>query len=122
LLSRDIEYVGEVAVQDKAVFLGDATCLVNPIAWPEPFGLVMIESLACGTPVVATPCGAAPEIVDHGTTGFIESDLAALVRAVRRAPELDRRRCRRSVEERYSAERMVRDHLELYRRTTAQVA
>jgi glycosyltransferase involved in cell wall biosynthesis len=122
LLGGDVQYIGEVAVADKAEFLGGATCLLNPIAWPEPFGLVMVEALATGTPVVATPCGAAPEIVDHGVTGFIESDVDGLVRAVRRAGDLDRRRCRRVVEERFSADRMVRDHLALYQRASARVA
>jgi glycosyltransferase involved in cell wall biosynthesis len=122
LLGGEIEYVGEVAAHDKAAFLGSATCLVNPIAWPEPFGLVMAESLATGTPVVATPCGAAPEIVDHGVTGFLGSDVASLAAAVARVGDLDRARCRRVAEERFSADRMVQDHLRLYRQSAAQVA
>jgi glycosyltransferase involved in cell wall biosynthesis len=122
LLGGEIEYVGEVKAGDKAAFLGAATCLVNPIAWPEPFGLAMLEAMATGTPVVATPCGAAPEIVEPGVTGFLADDVPSLAAAVCRIASLDRRTCRRRAEERFSAERMVRDHLELYRRVTAQVA
>ncbi len=122
LLGGDVEYVGEVAAADKAAFLGAATCLINPIAWPEPFGLVMAESLAAGTPVVATPCGAAPEIVDHGVTGFLETHVHALAAAVARVGDLDRRRCRRAAVERFSADRMVQDHLRLYQQAAVQVA
>ena len=83
LLGDDIEYVGEVGGADKLALLGSATCLLNPIAWPEPFGMVMVEALACGTPVVATPMGAVPEIVDDGVTGFVRSgeDFLAEARA-----------------------------------------
>jgi glycosyltransferase involved in cell wall biosynthesis len=122
LLGGDVEYVGEIAADEKSAFLGGATCLLNPLAWPEPFGLVMVEALASGTPVVATPCGAAPEIVDHGVTGFLAGSVVDLAAAVRRVGELDRGACRRAAEERFSAERMVRDHLALYGRARERAA
>jgi glycosyltransferase involved in cell wall biosynthesis len=116
LLGGDIEYVGEVGGADKLELLAGAVCLLNPIAWPEPFGMVMIEALACGTPVVATPCGAAPEIVDDGVTGYLRPDQAALAAVLAQAAELDRDACRRAVKERFSAVRLVEDHLALYQR------
>jgi glycosyltransferase involved in cell wall biosynthesis len=114
LLGGDIEYVGEVGRTAKLELLGEATCLINPIAWAEPFGLVMAESLACGTPVVARPLGAAPEIVDDGITGFLRNDEEALVTALGKIDTLDRRACRRVAVERFSAARMVAEHVELY--------
>jgi glycosyltransferase involved in cell wall biosynthesis len=116
LLGGDLEYVGEVGGDDKLELLGDALCLLNPIAWPEPFGMVMIEALACGTPVVTTPCGAAPEIVDDGVTGFVRGDEPSLARALGEVAHLDRDRCRRAVKERFSAARLAADHLDVYRR------
>jgi glycosyltransferase involved in cell wall biosynthesis len=118
LLGPDIEFLGEVGGADKLDLLGDAVCLLNPIAWPEPFGMVMVEALACGTPVVATPLGSVPEIIDHGVTGFVCSGEEHLVKAVIAAGGLDRRMCRASVEERFSAQRMVDDHVSLYRALT----
>jgi glycosyltransferase involved in cell wall biosynthesis len=115
LLGDGIEYVGEVGGADKLALLGGATCLLNPIAWPEPFGMVMVEALACGTPVVATPMGAVPEIVDDGVTGFVRSGVDCLAEAVLAAAHLDREACRRAVAGRFSAERMVDDHLAVYR-------
>ncbi|MGH9101738.1 MAG: glycosyltransferase family 4 protein [Acidimicrobiales bacterium] len=114
LLGGDIEYVGELGSVDKLALLGGAICLVNPIAWPEPFGMVMVEALACGTPVVATPMGAVPEIVDHNVTGFVCSGEQALADAVLASTGLDRQACRRAVAARFSAERMVADHSALY--------
>ena len=114
LLGGDVEYVGELDATEKLALLGGAICLVNPIAWPEPFGMVMVEALACGTPVVASRMGAAPEIVDHGITGFICSGETALSTAITRSTTIDRTACRRRVIERFSADRMVARHLELY--------
>lgn len=114
LLGGDIEYIGEVGGAEKSDLLGGAVCLLNPIAWPEPFGMVMIEALACGTPVVATPMGAAPEIVEHAKTGFVCSGEDALARAVISSADLDRNDCRKVVAGRFSADRMVVDHLALY--------
>ncbi len=114
LLGGDVEYVGEVGGADKTALLGGAMCLLNPIDWPEPFGMVMVEALACGTPVVTTPMGAAPEIVAHGRTGFVCDGQAALAGAVVASADLDRSECRRDVARRFSADRMVGDHLALY--------
>lgn len=114
LLGGDIEYVGEVGGADKLQLLGNATCLLNPIAWPEPFGMVMVEALACGTPVVATPMGAVAEIVDDGITGFVCSTEDALAEALLAVADIDRGACRKVVAERFSAERMVADHVALY--------
>ena len=115
LLGEGVEYVGEVGFAAKLELLAGASCLLNPIQWPEPFGMVMIEALACGTPVVATPQGSVPEIVDDGVTGFIRAREDGLAEALRRVGELDRTVCREVAAERFSAHRMVSDHLELYR-------
>jgi glycosyltransferase involved in cell wall biosynthesis len=117
LLTDDIVYVGELGPADKRALLADAVCLLNPIAWSEPFGMVMIESLACGTPVVVTPCGAAREIVDDGVTGFVRASIAGLTVGVQRASGLDRRACRDATALRFSAERFVADHVACYERT-----
>jgi glycosyltransferase involved in cell wall biosynthesis len=113
LLGEDIEYVGEVDEQGKYELLGQAVAMLNPIQWPEPFGLVMIESLACGTPVVTTSAGSVPEIIDEGITGWIRDDPGDLVDALKRAGELDRGACRAAAA-RFTTERMVQDHVELY--------
>jgi glycosyltransferase involved in cell wall biosynthesis len=114
LLGGEIEYIGEVGGADKTALLGGAVCLLNPIDWPEPFGMVMVEALACGTPVVATPMGAAPEIVEPGKTGFVCAEEVALADAVAASADLDRNDCRKAVASRFSADRMVADHLALY--------
>jgi len=119
LLGGDVEFVGEVGGAEKLRLLGGARALLNPITWPEPFGLVMIEALACGTPVLAFPHGSAPEIVDHGVTGFLCCDAEEMESAVGRAGELDRRECRRAAEQWFSTERLVREHLALYERLLA---
>jgi glycosyltransferase involved in cell wall biosynthesis len=108
-----------VGAIEKCRLLGAATALLNPIQWPEPFGLVMIEALATGTPVIATPRGAAPEIVSDGLTGFLRTDNTALVDAVRTIDRIDRRRCRDDVAQRFSTELMVRRHVEAYRQLLA---
>jgi glycosyltransferase involved in cell wall biosynthesis len=111
-----VEFVGEIGGAAKDEFLGRAFALLFPIAWEEPFGLVMIEAMACGTPVIAWRCGSVPEIVDHGSTGFIVDDVDAAVRMIGRVTELDRRTCRRAFEERFDAARMATQYVELYRR------
>jgi glycosyltransferase involved in cell wall biosynthesis len=111
-----IEWVGEIGEKHKPEFLGDALALLFPIDWPEPFGLVMIEAMACGTPIVAFPRGAVPEVMEDGVTGFVVEDVEAAVKAVARLEGFDRRGCRRAFEERFTAERMTRDYLEIYRR------
>ncbi len=114
LLGGDIEYVGEVGGEQKLSLLGEARALLNPIRWVEPFGLVMIEALACGTPVLTYRSGAAPEIVDDGITGFVCDERDEMVAAAHRVGTLDRAACRASVERRFSTDRMVADHLELF--------
>lgn len=114
LLGREAEYLGELGTAEKYDLLGGATALLNPMQWPEPFGLVMIEALAAGTPVVATRAGSAPEIVDDGATGYLRDDVGELAAALARADELDRDGCRTAAVTRFSTDRMVTDHLDLY--------
>ena len=109
-----IEYVGEVGEEDKDELLGNAYALVFPIDWPEPFGLAMIEALACGTPVIAYRQGSVSEVLEDGVTGFIVDDLENAVRAAERVQTLDRRRCRHAFEQRFSAARMARDYVVVY--------
>lgn len=113
VLGPGVEFVGEVGGADKARLLGSALALLNPLRWPEPFGMVMVEALACGTPVVCTPCGAAPEIVDD-EVGRVAATEDELVRAVLDVAAVDRAACRRRVEERFCTARMVADYVELY--------
>jgi glycosyltransferase involved in cell wall biosynthesis len=114
LLTDDVEFIGETDSDTKLKLLRGARAVLNPIQWSEPFGLVMIEAMACGTPVIACPNGSAQEIVDEGTTGFLCCDHAALVNAIDRVDELDRGACRAAVVERFSTARMVADHVALY--------
>jgi glycosyltransferase involved in cell wall biosynthesis len=120
LLSPKIRYLGEVPHEEKLQLLADAAALLNPIRWHEPFGLVMTEALACGTPVISFAEGAAPEIIDHGKTGFLCDDEAEMVEAVSRLAEIDRQACRSAVEGYFSTRRMVDDHLELYESMLAE--
>ena len=116
LLGDDVRYLGEVGLAEKLALMGSARALLNPIRWPEPFGLVMIEALACGTPVLTRRAGAAPEIVDHGVTGVVCDTDEELLEAVGTIDRLDRQACRRAAEERFSVEAMVAAHVELYQR------
>jgi glycosyltransferase involved in cell wall biosynthesis len=118
LARRGVRSVGPVGGEAKRELLAGARALVMPIRWEEPFGLVMIEAMLCGTPVVATRLGAAPEIVEDGRTGFLVDGDDALGPALRRAAALDRSRCRRRARERFGAARMVADHERLYRAAT----
>ncbi|WP_082926314.1 glycosyltransferase family 4 protein [Cupriavidus sp. D384] len=111
---RNIEYLGEIGEREKAAFLGDALALLFPIDWPEPFGLAMIESMACGTPVVAFRCGSVPEVVDDGVTGFIVDSMDEAVDAVRHIHQIDRSGVRRTFVRRFSATRMANDYITLY--------
>ena len=114
LLGDDAVYVGEVGGRAKLDLLGNAVALLNPIGWPEPFGLVMIEALASGTPVIAFPEGAAPEIVDHGVTGYLCADEDEVALALSLVGHLSRPACRSAAALRFSADRMVADHRRLY--------
>lgn len=111
-----VEYVGEIGDGEKDEFLGCATVLLFPIDWQEPFGLVMIEALACGTPVVGYRRGSVSEVLEEGETGFIVKDQAEAIEAVRRIPTLSRERCRRAFEERFTVSRMAGEYLRLYER------
>ena len=115
-----VEYIGEITTSEKDEFLGNAYCLLFPIDWPEPFGLVMIEALACGTPVVAFRNGSVPEVVEDGLSGFIVEDIEGAVRAVGRVSSLCRAECRRQFEKRFTAERMAAQYLSAYRRVITQ--
>ena len=111
-----VEYVGELGETEKNEFLGQAAAVLFPIDWPEPFGLIMIESLACGTPLIAWPHGSVPEVIDEGVTGFLCRDVDAAARAVEDLPKLSRGRCREVFEERFTAERMAREYAAVYQR------
>jgi glycosyltransferase involved in cell wall biosynthesis len=111
-----VEFLGEIGEGAKDEFLGNAYALLFPIDWPEPFGLVMIEALACGTPVIAYRNGSVPEVLDDGVTGFVVDNLDQAVQAVGRVPELSRAECRRAFELRFSARRMAQGYLAVYRR------
>jgi len=120
LLSQPhVEFIGEIDEAGKADFLGNARALLFPIDWPEPFGLVLIEAMSCGTPCIAWRAGSVPEIVDHGVTGFVVDSIDAAVDAVRRIAMLDRAQVRARFEQRFSAERMARDYLRVYRTLAA---
>jgi glycosyltransferase involved in cell wall biosynthesis len=114
LLCSDVEFLGELGCAEKLELVGGSFALVNPMQWAEPFGLVMIEALATGTPDVATPAGSAQEIVDDGVTGFLRSGLVAMAAALLDASQLDRRACRAVATCRFSTERMVAEHVRLY--------
>lgn len=118
--SPGIEFVGEVGDRDKQELLGGAIATLFPIRWPEPFGLVMIESLACGTPVIAFRDGAVPEVIRHGVTGFVVDGVAEGLDALKDLHRIDRALCRQDFESRFSIERMVADYERLYETVIAQ--
>ena len=115
-----VEYVGELGEGEKDAFLGNAYALLFPIEWPEPFGLVMIEAVACGTPVIAFRRGSVPEVVDDGVTGFIVDSVEEAVRTTARIPTLRRQDCRQAFETRFSASHAATDYVDIYRRLTAR--
>jgi glycosyltransferase involved in cell wall biosynthesis len=117
-----VEFIGEISDAEKDEFIGNALALVCPYDWPEPFGLVLIEALACGTPVLAYRRGSIPEIIDDGITGFVCESLPEMAEAVARIPLIDRRRCRAAFEERFTADRMARDYVALYERIIEETA
>src|SRR5262245_32376534 len=111
----NVEYIGEISDKEKSAFLSGAIALLVPLDWPEPFGLVMIEAMACGTPVIAFNRGSVPEVIDDGLTGFIVEDETGAIGAVDRLTHLSRERIRRRFEERFTARRMALDYLSAYR-------
>ena len=121
-LGDGIEYLGETSHVTKVALLQNARATLFPIEWEEPFGLVMIESMACGTPIIATRRGAVPKVIEHGRSGIVVDDYREMSAAIRESDKLDPRECRRYVEERFSAERMVRDYEAVYERVLERVA
>jgi glycosyltransferase involved in cell wall biosynthesis len=115
----NVEFIGEIDESKKPDFLGGAAALLFPVDWPEPFGLVTIEAMACGTPVIAFRRGAIPEVVEHGISGFIVDSVEQAVTAVRQIASLDRRKVRAEFERRFTAERMAGQYLDIYRRLAA---
>ena len=120
LAGADVELVGEIGESEKPAFFAGAHALLMPIDWPEPFGLVMIESMACGVPVIAFNRGSVPEVVEDGLTGFIVEDVAGAIAAVHRLPALSRAAVRQRFEERFTARRMATDYLNVYRSLAAR--
>jgi glycosyltransferase involved in cell wall biosynthesis len=114
----EVEFIGEIAEHQKSEFLGNAAALLFPIAWREPFGLVMIEAMACGTPVIAFNCGSVPEVVEHGVTGFIVENEQQAIDAVAQIGSLDRGRIRSEFDRRFTAHHMAQNYLKLYSRLT----
>jgi glycosyltransferase involved in cell wall biosynthesis len=114
LNAPNIEFVGEITEQQKSEFLGNAYAYLFPIDWPEPFGLTMIEAMACGTPTIAFNCGSVPEVIAHGISGFVVEDMEGAIDATKKAGALDRSVVRRDFEKRFSACRMAQDYVKLY--------
>ncbi|WP_038055088.1 glycosyltransferase family 4 protein [Thermodesulfobacterium hydrogeniphilum] len=110
-----VEFIGEIGEKEKNEFLGNAYALIFPIDWPEPFGLVMIEALACGTPVVAWNCGSVPEIIENGKTGYIVNSIEEAIKALDNISSIDRKACRICFEQRFTARRMAEDYLKVYK-------
>jgi glycosyltransferase involved in cell wall biosynthesis len=122
LSTGGVEFIGEISEKQKGPFLRDATALLFPICWPEPFGLVMIEAMACGTPVLAYRAGAVPEVIDEGVTGMIVDNIDQARIALVQVAALDRRRVRRRFEERFTARRMANDYVRVYRSLVRRAA
>ena len=117
-----VEYIGEIDERSKSEFLGQASALLFPIDWPEPFGLSMIEAMACGTPVLAFRCGSVPEIIDPGVSGLIVDSMDEAIRVMPQVLALDRRGVRQRFEQRFSASRMAKDYVQVYRSLIKQQA
>ncbi|MGB8985685.1 MAG: glycosyltransferase family 4 protein [Candidatus Sulfotelmatobacter sp.] len=111
-----IDFIGEIGHDEKNDFLGNAAALLFPIQWPEPFGIVMIEALACGTPVIAYRRGSVPEVIEDGVTGFIVDDVDGAVSALENLEQIDRRACRKYFERHFSDERMAAEYLAIYKK------
>lgn len=112
--NKNIKYIGEIGDPQKGIFLGNAKALLFPIKWEEPFGLVMVEAMACGTPVIAFNKGSVPEIVKNGKTGFVVKDIKEAVEAIKRIDQIDRMECRKWVEKNFTIKKMVDDYEKLY--------
>jgi len=114
--NKQIVYIGELGHDDKVKLLKNAFMTVHPVTWPEPFGLVMAESMACGTPVLALSQGSIPEVVKDNVSGFVENDIDALIKRVKEVETIDRTVCRKHVEDNFSAEKMTEGYLSVYRK------
>jgi len=114
LAHPNVEYIGEITEKEKCAFLGNAYAHLFPIDWPEPFGLTMIESMACGTPTIAFNCGSVPEVLNHGVSGFIVNNMPDAVKAVAEVSTLSRAACRHEFDSRFTSSRMSRDYVKLY--------
>jgi glycosyltransferase involved in cell wall biosynthesis len=114
LAHPNVEYIGEITEKEKCAFLGNAYAHLFPIDWPEPFGLTMIESMACGTPTIAFNCGSVPEVLNHGVSGFIVNNMPDAVKAVAEVSTLSRAACRHEFDSRFTSSRMARDYVKLY--------
>ncbi|MGC2446056.1 MAG: glycosyltransferase family 4 protein, partial [Candidatus Sulfotelmatobacter sp.] len=117
-----IDFVGEISDQEKNEFLGNATALLFPINWAEPFGIVLIEAMACGVPVIAYPAGSVPEIIENGVNGFLVHDVQKAVTTVEQISTIDRDVCRQQFEERFTAKRMAREYVAIYERIVKGMA
>jgi glycosyltransferase involved in cell wall biosynthesis len=115
LKNKNVEYIGEIRDAEKSSFLSGALALLMPIRWPEPFGIVMIEAMACGTPVIGCKRGSIPEVIDAGVTGYAVNGVEEAVQAIHRLGELSHAAVRRRFEERFTTERMTEDYLKIYR-------
>jgi glycosyltransferase involved in cell wall biosynthesis len=115
-----IEFIGEIGEEQKKEFLGNARLLIFPIDWPEPFGLVMIEAMACGTPVVAFRCGSVPEVIDQGITGLVVDSMEEARQAIENIASVNRQQCRRQFEKRFSVQRMVQDYVGNYEKLLSE--
>jgi glycosyltransferase involved in cell wall biosynthesis len=116
LNAPNIEFLGEIGYREKDKFLGEAATLLFPIAWPEPFGIVMIEAMACGTPVIAYPFGSVPEVINDGVSGYIVPDIESAVQAIENLGKLDRKQVRKHFEQYFTSSRMTQDYLRIYER------
>lgn len=116
----NIEFVGEVGFPQKNEFLGNAAALLFPISWPEPFGLVMIEAMACGTPVIAYPFGSVPEVVAEGVSGYVVPDMQGAIEAVKKIDRIDRKKVRKHFEQHFTADRMAQEYLKIYERLVSR--
>jgi glycosyltransferase involved in cell wall biosynthesis len=120
LKQSGVEFIGEINDAQKQDFLGNASALLFPISWPEPFGLVMTEAMACGTPVIAYNRGAVPEVIEHGVSGFIVNTQREAINAIHRLDSIDRQQCRQVFEQRFSSQHMTQSYLHLYEQQIRQ--
>jgi glycosyltransferase involved in cell wall biosynthesis len=117
---KDIEFIGEINEREKTKFLGEASALLFPVDWPEPFGVVMIEAMACGTPVLAFRCGSIPEVIEDGVTGKVVDSEEEAIAALPEVRSYDRRAVRQRFEERFVATRMAKDYIATYRKSVTK--